>query len=94
MKEFPKSGGGSTTVLSAAGKSYFVCDGVVFLIEQSDLQQCFCFLPPCLTPDGRLYFGVRLDGAPYHGDSHGNYAALAYDDVGVVLQFTPTSKKK
>lgn len=30
--------------------------------------------------------GSTLDGAPYHGDSQGAYAAIATDDEAIVLR--------
>jgi hypothetical protein len=86
IKEFPGAGGGSATMLKDGQKSYLVCDGVIFSVEERALQETFSFLPPSVTPNGRIYHGWRLDGTPYHGDSDGLYAALAYDGVAVVLK--------
>jgi hypothetical protein len=76
IKEVNGRGGRAATVLSTKDGNYFVCKRAVFLIRDQDLVRAFSF-------DADLFAG---NGFPYHCDSDGTYAALASDDIAVILR--------
>jgi hypothetical protein len=47
-----------------------------------------------LGPDELPRVGWTLDGAPHHGSGDGSYAALAFDDVAVVLKLQTNKGSK
>lgn len=80
LGEIGKSGGRTAAVISHQEASFFVCNGVIFRVEEHDLQPCFSFYP----------YGSTLDSFSYHGDSDGLFAAFAADREVTVVRLRPS----
>ena len=83
------AGGRASSVLPTPAGEYFVCNGAVFSVGDDKLETAATFSE--LRRLGRFMSlrGSTLDGAPYHGDSDGLYAALAMDHVAIVIRHSP-----
>lgn len=76
LAEAPSSGGRASVVMTTQSQEYLVCDGAVLELQGNSLVRAF----PLYTN------GSTLDGAAYHGDASGVYAALALDGRAVVIK--------